>query len=61
MREAKTESPTMTVDEVAKFLRIGKNQAYEAIRRGELPVLKIGKRMLIPRKALERLLEGNAA
>lgn len=45
-----------TVDEVAKILRIGRATAYEAVRRGEIPVVKIGRRLLVPRTALERLL-----
>ena len=31
----------MKVDEVAKVLRIGRNKAYEAIRKGEIPSVKI--------------------
>ncbi|MGY3489627.1 excisionase family DNA binding protein [Bradyrhizobium sp. USDA 4011] len=47
---------TMTIDEAAKRLRIGRNQAYEAVHRGDLPVIKIGKRLLIPTAALDRML-----
>ena len=32
------------------------NAAYEAARKGEIPVIRIGKRVLVPRLALERLL-----
>jgi excisionase family DNA binding protein len=48
---------TITIPEVAKLLGIGRNQAYEAARRGEIPVIKIGKRMLVPLVALERMLQ----
>ena len=48
---------TITITEVAKLLGIGRNQAYEAARRGEIPVIKIGKRMLVPLVALERMLQ----
>ena len=47
---------TYTVEEAAKLLRIGRNQGYDAARTGELPTIKIGKRILVPRLALERLL-----
>ncbi len=47
----------LTISETAKILRIGKNQAYEAVRRGEIPHVRIGKRILIPRAALQRKLE----
>jgi excisionase family DNA binding protein len=47
---------TMTVAEAAKVLGIGRNSAYEAIRRGELPVIRLGRRLVVPTTALERLL-----
>ena len=47
---------TLTVDETAKCLGIGRNLAYEAIARGEIPVVKVGKRLLVPKAALELLL-----
>jgi excisionase family DNA binding protein len=53
-------SATMTVDDAAKLLGIGRNQAYSAARRGELPVMKLGKRILVLRAPLERLLRGEA-
>ena len=50
------EKLTLTVDETAKCLGIGRNSAYEAIARGEIPVVKVGKRLLVPKAALEILL-----
>ena len=50
------EKLTLTVDEAAKCLGIGRNSAYEAIARGEIPVVKVGKRLLVPKAALEILL-----
>ena len=47
---------TWTVTEAAKLLGISPTTAYEAARRGELPVRVIGRRMLVPRVALLRLL-----
>jgi excisionase family DNA binding protein len=49
---------TWTVPEAARLLGISKDTAYEAARRGELPVKVIGRRMLVPRAALLRLLDG---
>jgi excisionase family DNA binding protein len=46
-----------TVCEVAKILRLGKMSVYEAVSRGEIPSLRIGRRILIPRNALERMLD----
>lgn len=51
------EPMTYTVEEAAKLLRIGRNQGYDAAKSGALPTIKIGKRILVPRLALERMLE----
>src|SRR3989442_15868578 len=51
----------LTIAEAARRLRIGRNSAYEAAQRGELPVLRIGRRLLAPRLALERLLAGDGS
>ena len=48
---------TMTVEEAGKLLGIGSSSAYGAIRGGELPSLKIGRRILVPRSALFRKIE----
>ncbi len=52
----KDDSLTMTVTECAKRLGIGRNSAYEGVSRGEIPVIRVGKRLLVPKAALERLL-----
>jgi excisionase family DNA binding protein len=51
---------TMTVPEAAKVLGIGRSNAYAAARNGDIPTIKIGKRLLVPVAALERKLEGVA-
>jgi excisionase family DNA binding protein len=48
---------TYTLAEVAQQLGISRWLAYEAAHRGELPVCRIGRRMLVPRAALLRLLD----
>ena len=50
---------TYNVKEAAKLLGLSRNSAYQACLKGEIPHLKIGKRILIPRVQLERLLLGN--
>jgi excisionase family DNA binding protein len=47
---------TWTVTEAASLLGISRASAYEAAHRGELPVRVIGRRLLVPRVALLRLL-----
>jgi excisionase family DNA binding protein len=51
------EPMTYTVEEVCRLLRMGRNQCYEAIRRGDIPALRIGRRFLVPRAALDRMLD----
>jgi excisionase family DNA binding protein len=48
---------TWTVPEAAQLLGISKDSAYDAAHRGELPVRVMGRRMLVPRAALLRLLD----
>jgi excisionase family DNA binding protein len=48
---------TWTITEAAQLLGISRATAYEAAHRGELPVRLIGRRMLVPRIALLRLLD----
>lgn len=54
------EAKTQTIDEAAKELGIGRNQAYAAARRGEIPTIKIGKRILVLKEPLKRMLQGAA-
>jgi excisionase family DNA binding protein len=51
------ERQTLTVEEAARVLGISRSSAYEAVRRGDLPTVKIGRRYVVPRVALERLLD----
>jgi len=47
---------TLTVEEAAVALGISRAFAYDAVRRGDIPAIKIGRRILVPRTALSRLL-----
>jgi len=57
MHQQLEERATRTIQESARILGIGRNQAYEAAKRGEIPTIRIGKRLLVPMAALDRLLE----
>jgi len=48
---------TITVPEAGEQLGLGRNAAYEAAKRGEIPVVRIGRRMLVPRDAIDRMLQ----
>jgi excisionase family DNA binding protein len=51
------ERQTYTIEEAARIIGIGRNSAFEAAKRGEIPVIRVGRRILVPRVALDRLLE----
>ena len=49
---------TVSVQEAARMLGIGRATAYEGVRTGVIPSVKVGRRLLVPRVALERMLAG---
>jgi excisionase family DNA binding protein len=51
---------TMSVPEAGRLLGLSRNSAYEAARRREIPVLRFGRKLRVPRLALERLLTGDS-
>ncbi len=53
---------TLTVPEAAEVLGISRTLAYELVARRELPALRLGRRLVITRQALEALLRsGNSS
>jgi excisionase family DNA binding protein len=50
-----TEPLTISVEDAARLLGISRGLAYEAARRGELPVIRLGRRLLVPRSQLLEL------
>jgi len=51
---------TFSVEEAAELIGVGRSAAYEAVRRGEIPVIRIGRRVLVPRSRLFQMLNGSA-
>ena len=47
----------LSVTEAAAALGISRTHAYELVARGELPSLRLGRRIVVPRRGLERLLD----
>jgi excisionase family DNA binding protein len=47
---------TYTVEEAGQLLGVGRNTAYEAAAKGEIPTVRIGRRILVPRAALLAML-----
>ena len=54
---SRSERLTYTVEEAAELLGISRNSAYEAVRKGEIPTIRLGRRILIPRSRLEAMLD----
>ena len=46
----------LSVPEAAALLGISRNLAYEMAKQGQLPVVKFGRRLLVPKVALEKML-----
>ena len=47
---------TLSVPEAAKVLGIGRNLCYDRVKTGEIPAIRIGRRILVPLSALEKFL-----
>lgn len=54
---ATTDPATMTVTQAATVLGISRASAYECVRLGSIPSLRLGRRIVIPVRALEALLD----
>ena len=52
---------TVTVTEAADLLGISRGMAYECVRTGDIPSVRLRGRILIPRRKLEALLDGGDA
>lgn len=47
--------------ELAKTLGVSKSLIYQALERGEIPSVKLGRRYIIPLAAIEKMLAGGGA
>jgi excisionase family DNA binding protein len=52
---------TLSVPQAGEILGISRSSAFQAAASGELPVIRIGKRLLVSRAALERMLGATLA
>lgn len=50
------ESLTLSVAETAKMLGLSRASAYQAIHTGQIPGIKLGRRVFVPRVALNRMI-----
>jgi excisionase family DNA binding protein len=49
---------TVTVAQAGVMLGISRTSAYERVRRGEIPTVRLGRRLLVPKTRLLAMLEG---
>jgi excisionase family DNA binding protein len=49
---------TVTVEEAGTLLGISRTLAYDLVRRGEIPSLRLGRRVVVPVHALELMVPG---
>lgn len=56
MADTNTERLLLTVEEAARQLNIGRTFAWELVRKGELPVVRLGRCVRVPRQALQEWL-----
>ena len=52
-----SEKLTLTVTEASRVLGISRGLAYSMVKTGEIPSIRLGRRILVPQRALELLLE----
>lgn len=52
---------TISVEDAGKQLGISRNAAYDAARRGDIPTIKIGRRLLVPQAVFERMIDPQQA
>jgi excisionase family DNA binding protein len=49
----------LSIEEAAKTLGISRGLAYELVRRGVVPSIRLGQRLIISRRKLSELVEGD--
>jgi len=59
MGDTQHERLTLTVEETAEKLGISRGLAYEAVANGEIPVVRVGRRLLVPVVGLEKMLKSS--
>ena len=49
-----------TVPEAGRLLGLGRNAAYEAAKRGDIPTIRMGRLLLVPKAPLHKLVGADA-
>ena len=56
----KMEKLTYNVEETGKALGLSRASAYKAVHDGSIPTIRLGRRLVVPRVQLEKLLNGRS-
>lgn len=56
MATTSTQPRTVSVEDAARILGIGRSLAYQLANDGQIPTLRLGRRLLVPRARLDALL-----
>lgn len=48
--------PTLSVEQAAEIVGVGRNAAYRAAHSGDIPAFRVGRKLRVPTAALLRLL-----
>ncbi|MFC3886224.1 substrate-binding domain-containing protein [Bacillus songklensis] len=54
-----SEELSYTIEEVSKLLKVSKLTIYDLVKKGELPVFRVGRQMRVDAKDLENYINGN--
>ena len=54
-------SSVYTVDQVSEILGISRTSAYKAVHNGEIPSIRIGKRILVPKSEVQYIVNTTTA
>ena len=52
---------TITLEHAGRLLGISRGLAYELVHRGEIPAIRLGRRLVVPAHAIEEMLRGGSS
>ncbi len=58
VKQEPVQRQTLSLDEAARYLGVGRSTIYVMTRDGELPTVQIRRRRLVPKQALDDMLKG---
>ena len=55
------EALTITVERAGQLLGISRGLAYDLVRRGDIPAIRLGRRLVVPAHAVDQILRDRSA